>query len=322
MRRYAGTALAALAAAALVGPTSAPAAARQATQRAPGPTIITTDVDRFYALYDRAGGHPDAAQLQAYIDTGSSGLRHFAAARRTTGARIAAAIAAHPEVYADARRCAAVLPRVRPRLDAALRRLARLYPEARFPPITVVIGRGRPVAIGSPSGAEVGLEALCAVRYLDPNLEDRFLRVLVHEFAHTLQSPVLGDVEHPSVLRASLAEGVAEFVTELVTGDISYSHLRPIVAGRETEIERAFLADKDKTDLGAWLYNGSLDRPGDLGYWVGYRIVKAYYRNAPDKRRALREIFQMTDPDAFLAASGWHPGMSLRTRAGGGRHFR
>lgn len=30
---------------------------------------------------------------------------------------------------------------------------------------------------------------------------------------------------------------------------------------------------------------------------------------ASDKRQALREILEMTDPKAFLARSGWHPGI-------------
>ena len=38
-----------------------------------------------------------------------------------------------------------------------------------------------------------------------------------------------------------------------------------------------------------------------------YRIVKAYYQRAPDKPQALREIYGMRDPKAFLARSGWRP---------------
>jgi hypothetical protein len=55
-----------------------------------------------------------------------------------------------------------------------------------------------------------------------------------------------------------------------------------------------------------WCANGR-----DLGYWVGYRIVKSYYQHANDKRRALRENLQMTDPKAFLAKSGWYPGIQI-----------
>ncbi len=71
------------------------------------------------------------------------------------------------------------------------------------------------------------------------------------------------------------------------------------------------MADEDKTDLSAWMYNGSIDKPGDLGYWVGYRIVKSYYQHAPDKRKALADIFAMTDAHAFLKKSGWYPGVRL-----------
>jgi hypothetical protein len=40
----------------------------------------------------------------------------------------------------------------------------------------------------------------------------------------------------------------------------------------------------DKSDLSGWLYNGmgSAEKPGDLGYWVGYRIAKAFYNRRPD----------------------------------------
>jgi uncharacterized protein YjaZ len=78
--------------------------------------------------------------------------------------------------------------------------------------------------------------------------------------------------------------------------------------GREKEIETRFAADVDKTDVSDWLFNGTQEKPGDLGYWVGYRIVKSYYQRASDKRQALRAILEMTD----LAVSGWYPGIQLQ----------
>ncbi|HEY9548012.1 MAG TPA: hypothetical protein VIR45_00805, partial [Kiloniellaceae bacterium] len=91
----------------------------------------------------------------------------------------------------------------------------------------------------------------------------------------------------------------------------AYSRNAAEAVGRELEIETRFAADIDKTDLSDWVYNAGPDTPGDLGYWVGYRIAKAYYQNAPDKRQALREIFEMSDPKAFLEKSGWYPGIEL-----------
>lgn len=280
---------------------------------AAAPVIEIGDVARFYVVYDAAQGHPTAEQLQRdYLDPGSPGLHHFARARRITGERIAQALAERPQIYVDARRCMAVLPRARQRLAVDLGRLATLYPAARLPPVTIAVGRGRPVAIGSPAdGVQVGLEALCATNYLNPDVEERFVHVIAHEYVHVQQSPALADDEHPTVLERSLVEGAAEFVGELISGEVAYSNFRNATRGREKEIETAFVADEDNTDMSQWIDNATPEDPGDLGYWVGYRIVKSYYQHVPDKRRALREIIQMTDPKAFLARSGWYPGITL-----------
>jgi hypothetical protein len=288
-----------------------PAAARQQPAAlAEGPVLQTSDVDRFFAVFDAAGGAPTALQLQTdYLDQGSPGLKHFASIRNITGERIASAIAARPGMYLDARRCAATLPAVRRRVGEALDRLAELYPEARFPAATISVGRGRPVAVASASdGINVGLEALCATTFINPDEEDRFVGVLVHEYVHVQQSPLLQDADSLTVLGGAFAEGAAEFVTELLTGDVAYAYLADLVRGRETEIETAFAADMHKTDLSAWLYNSTPEKPADLGYWVGYRIIKTYYDRSPDKVAALRSILQATDAEAFLAESGWRPG--------------
>jgi hypothetical protein len=288
-----------------------------ATVSRDGPEIRIADVARFYAVYDAAGGHPSAEQLQRdYLDQGSAGLHDFAKLRNITGARIAATLAKKPKIYADARRCAAVLPRARSRLAAAMRKLARLYPDARFPPVTIAVGRGKPVAVGDPvHGVMVGLEALCAVRYFDANVEDRFVHVIAHEYIHVQQSESLSEDPHPTVLETSLAEGAAEFMGKMISGGVANPGVWAEAKGHETEIETRFVPDEDKTDLSDWLYNGTLDKPGDLGYWVGYRIVKSYYQHAADKRQAIRDILGMTDPKAFLARSGWRPGGKLEPEA-------
>ena len=263
----------------------------------------------FYRVYDAAGGRPSAEQLQReYLDAGSDGLRTFASERRTTAERIAEAIARRPEMYERARSCADGLPRVRERLQSAMATLAELYPDARFPPVTLAIGRGRPVAIGSPvTGLQIGVEALCAADFFHADLEDRFVYVIAHEYAHVQQAPALAEREDLTVLERSLLEGAAELIAERIAGDVAYAHLRTQAAGREAEIEAAFVAEMDRTDFSNWLDNTGSHPSPDLGYWVGYRIVRAYYENAPDKRQAIRDILQMTDARAFLAASGWTP---------------
>ena len=282
---------------------------------AASPVVHTEDVTLFYRVYDAAGGHPTADQIQHdYIDKGSDGLRSFLKQRRTTAARIVQAIADHPQIYADARKCLAVLPRAKTRVSTALSKLGSLYPEAKFPPVTVAIGRGKPVAIADETGVMVGLESLCAVSWMPADLEDRVTYVIAHEYTHVQQalaSPAFYNIDKPTVLDAAIIEGAAEFMGILTSGGTSYAYFAKATAGREKQIETAFVPDEDKTDLSAWFFNGTLEKPGDMGYWVGRRIVQSYYEHAADKRTAIRDIIEIKDAHAFLARSGWYPGIPL-----------
>ena len=282
------------------------------------PEILTGDVARFYALYEANGGRPSAAQLDAeYLALGSTSLKEFAELRRVTGQRIAERIETDPAMYENARQCLEVLPAVKRRLEASLAKLSAMYPEAVYPPVAIVVGRGRPVGIVNPSGATIGLEALCAADFMNPDPEDRFVHVVAHEYVHTQQVAARNELEpddpRATVLRRSLVEGGAEFVAELVSGGVGNARHAGWTRGREAEIETAFVAAMHGSDLSAWTdnYRPGSDEPYDLGYWVGYRIVKAYYQGASDKRAALARILEMDDPQAFLAESGWRPGMQL-----------
>jgi uncharacterized protein YjaZ len=54
-----------------------------------------------------------------------------------------------------------------------------------------------------------------------------------------------------------------------------------------------------------WLYQGdrAKDKPADLGYYVGYKICEAYYKNAANKKQAVKEILEIKDFDQFLKGS-------------------
>lgn len=98
--------------------------------------VQTEDVARFFRIYEAAGGHPTAEQLQRdYLDPGTPGLRHVARVRNVTGERIARAVEAAPELYTNARSCMAALPRIRARLAVTFDELITFYPEAQKPPV-------------------------------------------------------------------------------------------------------------------------------------------------------------------------------------------
>ena len=285
------------------------AGAARAAERPAGPQILTSDVALFYKTYDAAGGRPTAEALDRdYIAAGSEGVREFVPGRIISGERLAQKIAEKPEIYERARSCLAVLPAVKAKLAKAFARLGALYPEARFPPVTVLIGRGNSGGTSGPGGVLIGLEVVCAPSPAGEPPETRLYHLIAHEYGQ-VEQPEMPD--HPTLLRAALTEGTAELVAELTTGSILNTHLPVWVRGREAEIGAAFLADQDRTGLKPWLYGGvgTPQAPGDLGYWVGWRIARSYYAHAADKRAALAALLKLEDPKAILAASGWRPGL-------------
>ncbi len=268
--------------------------------------IETQDVEAFFRVYDAAGGHPSAQDLSAYVGRPSAGVVGFIPNRIESAEHLAAVVAAEGEVYANAKACAGRLGNVRERVRAAFLALEALYPEARFPNTYILIGANNSGGTANPDALMIGLEVVCRSDAPDDAaLELRLTHLIAHEMIHSQQSGFAGE----TVLSQSLNEGAAEFLAELISGRIANGHLIGWTRGHEHDIERRFQRDMQSRDLRPWLYNGvgTAEAPGDLGYWAGYQVVRAYYERQPDKRRAVREILQGTDAAAFLAASGWRP---------------
>src|SRR6202789_3665138 len=156
------TSVVALAAVWICSASDAPAAAAALAR----PRILTQDVIRFFEIYDAADGRPTEEQLQRdYIDSGSEGLHQFAKVRNLSGHTLASALALRPADYSGARRCVAGLDEVRRRLTIALGKLGELYPEAKYPPVTIFIGGDNTGGHPPPGRAAGGAVALFHTRY-------------------------------------------------------------------------------------------------------------------------------------------------------------
>jgi hypothetical protein len=285
-------------------------AASASAERAADPLearISTEDVSAFFRIYEAENGRPSADALQTYIDQGSVGVRGFIPNRIVSAENLARTVAGEAQIYADARVCAGQLGNVAERVRAAFLALEALYPDATYPQTYILIGANNSGGTASAEALMIGLEVMCRTGGPDPSpLDVRLGHIIAHEMVHSLQRGFADG----TLLAQSLNEGAAEFIAELISGRISNIHLTQWTRGREAEIEQRFAREMYGRDISGWLYNGvgAPEAPGDLGYWVGYRIVRAYYERAPDKRRAVQEILKASDARAFLIASGWRPG--------------
>ena len=291
--------------------------------------IVTSDLAHFWAAYDAGGKNGSSAEFQTgYLNAASNGLQDFISLRSVTAASLAQMVAAYPRYFASIRASnlafatdGALAARVR----ANFTTIKSLYPPAVFPPVTLLIGRFSSGGTTSLNGILIGtefyskasdtpLDELAAFQRTNVKSADSLPIIVLHEHAHILQARANGVFGHANknLLEQALIEGGADFIGERSSGGNINAWLWPTAIPLEASLWAEFKTAMHGTDVSRWLYNqgsstATPTRPGDLGYFIGYRIVEAYYAKQADKIAALRDIIEMKDADAVLAASGYAP---------------
>jgi hypothetical protein len=293
---------------------SAASAQRYSPDDAP---IETADVTRFWQAWDRlpaARTYQDTLRVffEDYYLPGSPGLHDFVRARIGSVIQLVDAIRARPGYYASMREPSLRVHEFAPEMREVLRHWTDYVPDAQFPAIYFLIGRLTSGATVSPDRILVGTEMYGRTPDTPEDELSDWLRqvlapidglplIVAHELVHTQQPPL----RDQRLLARVIREGSADFISELIAGGHINHHIHDWAEPRAAELWQDFLAVKHVPDNAGWLYGRRSDgEPNDLGYWIGYRIAKAYYERADDKRRAVREILDVEDFDAFLAVSG------------------
>jgi hypothetical protein len=275
--------------------------------------VSVADVHRFVQARHRlVESDTSCTPLDEYLSAGTPGLAAYTDKFDVGRPDLCAAIRRSPARYAR-------LDTILPGLDSAgahirvlFERFQSLQPNAELPHVYVVVGTG--ISGGTTTRGRspiilVGAELTRSAAGLP--------WTVAHELAHTQQRyprwrmwtagpPWL----RATLLRQSLVEGTADVVAEILTGEPKHNAYGE---AHERALWAEFQRDMHRGDYRGWLYNGRETRPADgrppdLGYWIGYRIAKAYYDRSPDKTRAIREMLTIRDFEAFLAASGYRGG--------------
>ena len=296
--RITGTLLIALLPAALAAQSQAPAPEPENAR------IVSTDVARFWQIYDRATDEELASVLRSdYLDAGTQALRDFIPGRILGPDSLAALITRERARYESARAASLRVAEQEGEIRAAWYALEYLYPYAVFPDTYFVIGRYNSGGTVSPRGAIIGAEMLP-----EP---DMIPHLVAHELVHFQQPPVPRDQRN--LLAYVVREGAADFIAELVTGRAPRSAYMRYGYDHETELWSELSAVLERSEFGGWMYGGEPEgRPADLGYFFGYRIAQAYYQSAKDKRKAVSDIINVTDYMGFLRVSGYGAAESSR----------
>jgi hypothetical protein len=274
--------------------------------------IITSDLDNFWVAFEKAGAEIDPHALEEYyLKLGSKGVKGFMRGRIKNSEHLAKVIRYNRSYYSSIKPSVDSIHAMKDEIRASLVKLKDLYPEAIFPPVYFVIGTLNSGGTSTRNGLIIGAEMYGLSNETPKESLNDWLKtvlkpvsevphIVVHELVHFQQK-----YNGRTLLSASIKEGAADFIGELVTGKHINKHIHDYANPNEEALWKEFKDRMHKKDFSGWLYSSSGDRPNDLGYWMGYKIVEAYYNKSLDKRKAIKDILTIKDFDKFLTESGY-----------------
>jgi|CXWL01.1.fsa_nt_gi hypothetical protein len=276
--------------------------------------IVSSDIDLFWKAYDKA--KPDNSLYvfrDEYIRKGSIGLKDFTLIRIGSSCELVDTIEARPKYYASLREVSLKAHTFKEPMRSAFRKLKEIYPDAVFPEVYLIIGRMNSGGTFTENALLIGVE-MYGMTPTTPKDElsewhkkvlkpiDEIPYIVAHELIHYQQKFPKGD---RALLNSVIGEGSADFIAELIAGKHINHHLHDYGNQKERDLWLELKRSMATNDSSLWLYNGGkiTDRPADLGYYMGYKIAEAYYKNAADKKQAVKDILEIKDFSAFLKAS-------------------
>lgn len=268
-------------------------------------TFHTEDITLFWKVFDETKPKFEAKAFQTnYLDAGSAGLKGFIKMRIESGSNLSKTIKKNLSYYREVRPATLSIDGKEENLRKYFLALKEIYPASVFPDVYFVIGAKNTGGTTFKGGLIIGAEMFGQeTETFKPRMNIETLElVVIHELVHYQQH----HSDNNTLLAQSIREGGADFICELVTGSHPYTALHQYGNSHESALWAEFSQKLDSKDWTPWLYYTKDDsRPKDLGYWMGYKIVKAYYDKTENKNQALHNILNITDYPDFLAKSGY-----------------
>tara|TARA_R110002074_G_scaffold333433_1_gene503621 strand:+ start:1092 stop:1976 length:885 start_codon:yes stop_codon:yes gene_type:complete len=256
--------------------------------------FVTSDIENFWKAFDSIE-ISEKNPFNEYIKNGTIGLQGFIPNRIINADSLLNIAKRRKQDYEKMRGIEVKIKEQENLIKPYFYALEYWYPNAVYPPVYFVVGRYNSGGTSSEDGLLIGAEKLTTLDHL-PEL-------VIHESIH-FQQKINGET---NLLKQSIVEGSADFIAELVTGIKGNSETNKYGKEHKEQLCKEFVQIMDKDNFQDWLYStsGKDDRPNDLGYWIGYEIVKAYFEKAEDRKLAVNRILNIADCGQFLNESGY-----------------
>ena len=269
--------------------------------------LVISDIDNFWVAYDSAEAKSIEEQKkifqELYLDKATASFQSWIEKREKEVDELVEGINHLRPFYESIRENTLKVGQYEKDIRAAFYAIKFLYPDASFPDVYFFVWYF--LSSGSTTSDE-GLLIATETQTVDENtLLDQFpaihhpmikslnldnLTALVaHEAIH-LQQP---DIEDRNLLELAVREGTADFVAELATGRNPSQAVHTYANPKEADLWEEFKEKMYGDDMSGWIGIPN-DRPAGLAYWMGYKIVEAYYQKYQDKTEAINVLLNTT----------------------------
>lgn len=258
--------------------------------------FVTSDIPGFWSAFDKLnseGGNP----FRGYLEEGSDGLKDFIPYRIESPRNLKKTVKKRKTDYEAIREESYKVQQCTGEIRNYYTNFKKLYKDAVFPTTYFVIGAFNSGGTSSKNGLIIGVEMQKEIENIP--------YIVAHELIHFNQNY---PKRKKTLLEQSIQEGSADFIGELISGKNSNELASVYGDANEEVLCSEFVEIMEDYNYHGWLYgsNGKKEgRPNDLGYWIGYKICKAYYANHPDKKQAIAGILNISDFKDFLTKSGY-----------------
>jgi len=285
--------------------------------------IILSDLDNFWMAYDALKNSKDSIQTfqELYIDKASPEFKKFLELRDFKAKEYVDRIKTAPKFWKTIRPMTMSVKRKKAEFDKIYEKMSKLYDKFQPPNICFAIS---PMRTGGTTSKElilIGTEiASVNPKFVDISEINGFIKklfqkstgdinsMIAHELVHTQQ--LNEDNENALLLSRALTEGAADFIGSMI---LEKKIMNKVIFEYGEKHEQA-LWNEFKQDVKLnkgfgdtdWFYNYDSNRPADLGYYLGYKIVESYYNNSKNKKQAIKEIVEMKDAREFLKKSKYN----------------
>lgn len=273
--------------------------------------VDTTAIAQFWHHFDSFLQDTTSNPFTDYLNHLAPGLKSFSPYPLGDSSRLKKTVTKELSYYKAVRPFTNHVGKSIPAMKAYCVAFSEIFPDCTAPDVYLVVGRANSGGSVNSEGVMIGAEMYSEnrdstsygfVSMSQAEMPDIFLRCLVY---YNNKPAYTGY----TLLRQSVMEGTTEFLSGIVS-ERARQRLDTLPAfkygnANEEKIAREFWMARNETDFSQWLYNREARRPANLGTFIGYKIVEAYYQNHPDKKKAVDEILKINDFEKFVKISGY-----------------